>query len=332
DGHTNFTIPATQDRIDYLNNGGLTLPLRLKIVENKILVDFPLISCSIQENDEIICMNNINSQTILSQLYLLLGAEKGNAIKENQLTSYLSTLLWYKYNWGEKYDFTIKRGKKIWKESLDGISQIDAFPVLKARLGKSLPQFVYTLSPDKQTATLQIMNLYQLPQLKQFCDSVFSVINREHVPNLVIDVRNNKGGSSAGVDMLLSYLSHDAYTLYIKTDLKISSYSKRYNEQKHPETYEEIKNLPDGSLFAIRDSFVEGNRDKADIYKGSVTVLVNESTYSGASTFASAIKKSHAGKVLGETGCPTVYFGNYMSFTLPNSRLEYYISLNKFYE
>ena len=68
DGHTNFTIPATQDRIDYLNNGGLTLPLRLKIVENKILVDFPLISCSIQENDEIICMNNINSQTILSQL------------------------------------------------------------------------------------------------------------------------------------------------------------------------------------------------------------------------------------------------------------------------
>lgn len=81
---------------------------------------------------------------------------------------------------------------------------------------------------------------------------------------------------------------HDAYTLYIKTDLKISSYSKRYNEQKHPETYEEIKNLPDGSLFAIRDSFVEGNRDKADIYKGSVTVLVNESTYSGASTFASA--------------------------------------------
>ena len=231
-----------------------------------------------------------------------------------------------------EYNFTIKRGKKIWKESLDGISQIDAFPVLKARLGKSLPQFVYTLSPDKQTATLQIMNLYQLPQLKQFCDSVFSVINREHVPNLVIDVRNNKGGSSAGVDMLLSYLSHDAYTLYIKTDLKISSYSKRYNEQKHPETYEEIKNLPDGSLFAIRDSFVEGNRDKADIYKGSVTVLVNESTYSGASTFASAIKKSHAGKVLGETGCPTVYFGNYMSFTLPNSRLEYYISLNKFYE
>ncbi|MCF2690801.1 hypothetical protein I6E64_17365, partial [Bacteroides fragilis] len=105
-----------------------------------------------------------------------------------------------------------------------------------------------------------------------------------------------------------------------------------YNKQKHPETYEEIKNLPDGSLFAIQDSSVAGNRDKADIYKGTVTVLVNETTYSGASTFASAIKKSHAGKILGETGCPNVYFGNYMSFTLPNSRLEYYVSLNKFYE
>ena len=68
-----------------------------------------------QENDEITCMNNINSQTILSQLYLLLGAEKGNAIKENQLTLYLSTLLWYKYNWGDKYDLTIKRGNRSGK-------------------------------------------------------------------------------------------------------------------------------------------------------------------------------------------------------------------------
>lgn len=49
DGHTNFAIPATPDRIDYLNHGGLTLPLRLKIVDDKIVVDFPLISCSMQE-------------------------------------------------------------------------------------------------------------------------------------------------------------------------------------------------------------------------------------------------------------------------------------------
>lgn len=58
-------------------------------------------------------MNNINSQTILSQLYLLLGAEKGNAIKENQLTSYLSTLLWYKYNWGENMILQLKEEKDL---------------------------------------------------------------------------------------------------------------------------------------------------------------------------------------------------------------------------
>ncbi|EXZ89053.1 hypothetical protein M068_2302 [Bacteroides fragilis str. J38-1] len=60
-------------------------------------------------------MNNINSQTILSQLYLLLGAEKGNAIKENQLTSYLSTLLWYKYNWGENMILQLKEEKRYGK-------------------------------------------------------------------------------------------------------------------------------------------------------------------------------------------------------------------------
>lgn len=93
DGHTSLVIPATPGGINYLNHGGPTLPLRLKVVGDKIMVDFLLISYSIQESDEMTCMDNIDSQTILSQLYLLLGAEKGNTIKENQLTLYLSTLL-----------------------------------------------------------------------------------------------------------------------------------------------------------------------------------------------------------------------------------------------
>lgn len=177
-----------------------------------------------------------------------------------------------------------------------------------------------------------MMNLHQLSQLKQSCNSVFSLVNREHIPNLVTDIRNNKGGSGAGVDILLSYLPHDVYTLYTKTDLRISSHSKLYNKQEHSETYEEIKNLPDGFLFTIRDSPIAGNRDKADIYKGIATILVSETIYSRASTFVSAVKKSRAGKILGETGYPDVYLGNYILFTLPNSQLRYYVSLNKFYE
>lgn len=56
------------------------------------------------------------------------------------------------------------------------------------------------------------------------------MINREYVFNLVIDVRNNKGGLSVGVDMFLLYLLYDVYILYIKIDLKISLYLKWYNE------------------------------------------------------------------------------------------------------
>lgn len=45
-----------------------------------------------------------------------------------------------------------------------------------------------------------------------------------------------------------------------------------------------------------------------------------------------ALNRLSIASVEGETGCPDVYFGNYLHFTLPNSKIDYYISFSKFYE
>lgn len=91
-------------------------------------------------------------------------------------------------------------------------------------------------------------------------------------------------------------------------------------------------NIPDRELFVVKESLIEDNRKEANLYRGKIIVLVNNKTYSGASSFAHVMNKLGIASVEVETGCPTVYFGNFLPFTLPNSKIDYYITFAKFYE
>lgn len=65
-------------------------------------------------------------------------------------------------------------------------------------------------------------------------------------------MRNNTGGSSKCVERLVSYFPHPGYTMYSKSQLKVSAYSKAYNKDRHPEIFRQICHLPDGELFEIK--------------------------------------------------------------------------------
>lgn len=332
DGHSIMEMP-TANRIEYLNQGGKTLPLRLRLSHGKLWVDFPIIKTeAINEKDEIIAINGIPSSDIVNRLYRLKGAERSDAIKDHGLTNNLSTLLWCIYNWEKDYEFEIKtdEGSKIVR--LPGITQAQAFPVLKARLSTPVKQFFYTMEADKKTATLTIKNFFDLNGLTTFCDSVFPLLYKQKISGLTIDIRNNSGGNTQSIEKLMTYLSHNAYRVYARHDLKISQASKMYYKLRHPEEYEEIKDLPEGSIYSRYPDFLPANRNDSTVYTGKLTVLVNENTYSAASTFAAIVECSKAGTVVGQTGCPPVYFGNFITGKLPHSKLIYYISFKKFYD
>lgn len=216
---------------------------------------------------------------------------------------------------------------------LEGVQQSVALKVIRERESKERPEsFTCSFSPDFAKATLTIRNLVQETELKAFCDSVFNEISRRKIMDITIDLRNNTGGSSKCVERLISYFPHPDYSLYSKSQLKVSAYSKAYNKDRHPEIYRQICNLQDGEPFVMEDTPVKSNLKEAELYHGKTTILVNNKTYSGASTLAHTMEKLGIASVEGETGCPEVYFGNYLHFTLPNSKIDYYISFSKFYE
>lgn len=334
DGHSMMLPPITEELIAHAKNNGKTIPLRIKATGNVFLVDYPLNNdTQICKGDTILSINGIHSKDILSRMYSLFASEKGDAIKEYTVSSYLTPLLWHMYQWSESYLFSVKRGNKVWEEKLNGIPQSKALSVIRVKQSNITPaNFTYQLSCDHTKATITIPNVYQELELKQFCDSVFKDINDEKIPELIIDVCNNSGGSSRCVERLISYFPHPDYTLYSKSPIMVSSYSKAYNKEKHKEIYDQICNLPDGSLFVIKGTSIKGNKTETNLYRGKITILVNEKTYSGASTFAHKMQEFGIAKIEGETGCPDVYFGNFLPFTLPNSKIEYFITFAKFFE
>lgn len=334
DGHSMMLPPITSDFVSYVKKDGKTMPLRIKAVENVFVVDYPIVMNSgFNEGDTIFSINGVDSKDILKKAYDLWGSEKDNGIKEAAVNTYLSLLFWHMYRWDDSYVFMVKHGNTIEKKHLEGVPQSMAMNVRRERLSKNKPEsFSCKFSSDYTQATLIIRNVYNEKALKEFCDSVFKEINYRKIPEIIIDMRNNTGGSSQCVERLISYFPHPEYVLYSKSQIKVSTYSKAYNKERHPEIYSQICNIPDGELFVVKESLIEDNRKEANLYRGKIIVLVNNKTYSGASSFAHVMNKLGIASVEGETGCPTVYFGNFLPFTLPNSKIDYYITFAKFYE
>lgn len=334
DGHSMMLPPITSDFVSYVKKDGKTMPLRIKAVENVFVVDYPIVMNSgFNEGDTIFSINGVDSKDILKKAYDLWGSEKDNGIKEAAVNTYLSLLFWHMYRWDDSYVFMVKHGNTIEKKHLEGVPQSMAMKVRRERLSKNKPEsFSCKFSSDYTQATLIIRNVYNEKAMKEFCDSVFKEINYRKIPEIIIDMRNNTGGSSQCVERLISYFPHPEYVLYSKSQIKVSTYSKAYNKERHPEIYSQICNIPDGELFVVKESLIEDNRKEANLYRGKIIVLVNNKTYSGASSFAHVMNKLGIASVEGETGCPTVYFGNFLPFTLPNSKIDYYITFAKFYE
>ena len=130
----------------------------------------------------------------------------------------------------DSYVFVVKHGSKIEKMYLEGVTQSLALKVRKERQSKNKPEsFSCKFSSDYTLATHIIRNVYNEKALKEFCDSVFK--NYRKVLEIIIDMCNNTGGSSQCVERLISYFPHLEYTLFSKSQIKVSTYSKAYNKE-----------------------------------------------------------------------------------------------------
>ena len=169
---------------------------------------------------------------------------------------------------------------------------------------------------------------YNLKKFKSFCEKTFRRIKNEQIKELIIDIRNNGGGSSSLCKELMQYISKVPFAILDSTFVKISKelVSRNYFDWLDSAEVKigTVKKFSEKTKIQLRDNPLR--------FTGNCYLLTNGRTFSSAVIFASAFQCYNVGKIIGsETRGVTVNYGDLYRFYLPNTGLDIHVSTKKFY-
>ena len=179
---------------------------------------------------------------------------------------------------------------------------------------------------------LTVRAMGDLPRFTQFAKKVFRSLQEKQTPYLIIDMRENGGGSSAIGDELYAYLSSEPYypgKMSAKISKPIMEWYKR-ERQQHP-LYQEVLNCPIGDFIETPKSYREQPKSVEYPFKGNTFLLMGPKTYSSGHMFAGLFKCHDIGTAVGQaTGQASKTVGDSFFFRLPNSGIGINVSYKIF--
>ncbi len=369
----------TEVNVDYLNflkTQKSFLPYALKYIEGKIIFNNP--NTVIPVGSRVVSINGMSDTDIMTAFYKYYPAD-GFTVTEKLSASVNSSFgIRYLLEYGLTDSFNIRfippsagsasegnpltasvaksAAKNPAQVTLPSVTLGEREVNLKRSHSAALDSLTdFRLTPsysfqkvDEQTGLLNLRVFSMAtgvedPAFKvyaRFIDSVFNVLNSHKVPNLIIDVRGNPGGSDPTFEEPMMYLTDHsfkentlAYTIFdevpyeqyfwgVSTDHKMAA-----------------QELEQGKLF-LKDRFpklVNGKNPQAQkhnpvyhpknpAYNGKVYLLIDERVASAASHFASLVKGyARNATIVGVETCGGYYVHNGhipLVYQLPNSKIK----------
>lgn len=156
--------------------------------------------------------------------------------------------------------------------------------------------------------------------LSRVIDSIFSLVRRDGVNRLVIDISSNSGGNSSVGDVLLQHFYSGSYRTYQCNWRRSEEYLHLLQSWgANQPGYQQMK---PGSVLHFASDTVQV-ADNPQRFTGKVYVRIGSGTFSSAIMFATVIKDNALAKLVGQEpngGHPT-HFGELYNCTLPNTGL-----------
>lgn len=200
------------------------------------------------------------------------------------------------------------------------------------------------LDKDSSTAYIQVKSFSGVYS-KKFYENAFEKIKNARSKYLIIDVRNNYGGSLEEIHKLYSFLSPEPYILIKPSELNSATTPLKTNYFRKSNALQYTFKTLAYPAFFFAQTFSTYKKDgkyyykiKADklskpdknAFSGKIFVLINGASFSASSILTSKLKNDKRAVLVGEeTGGANdgTVAGFYSYQTLPNSRIDLPIGL-----
>lgn len=176
---------------------------------------------------------------------------------------------------------------------------------------------------------------------RQFTDSCFAILSKDTIKNLIIDMRENGGGSEGNEDYLFSWLTDHPYIKYDSVELSgfefsFINYTDYAGDSDKAALYKELHDeneLTNSGRIIRKRKLYKPAPPRSNSFKGHLYILTSGWTYSGGAEFCSLVREHSNAIFIGqETGGG--YYGNtsgtILELTLPVTKLRIDIPILKF--
>jgi hypothetical protein len=229
----------------------------------------------------------------------------------------------------------------------DGSSKTDVRYISPPRKKEYTEPYSYHIFPEYDACFMVINSFGKPDKLEQYANKfkeTFKVIKEKGITHLIIDVRENQGGSGLTGDEILKYLAKQPFHQIEKVEQRLvpalfdlcEQYGLDINKIMADEYGIDLENLKSkgdyksGITVAGQVPF-KNPHESSDRFKGSVYLLIAKPTFSAASNFAAAVKYFRMGTLIGqETSGEKDHYGQVLPIQLPHSGLKGQVSTAHF--
>jgi hypothetical protein len=354
----NYTEPP-QALVEYFNRRKAFFPFAMKYIDDRMIFNShtPLIPVGAR----VVRINGVQDTVLMHSFYKYLTADGFNMTQKRSGSVNRSYGLRYLYEYGLQDSFSISfiapgsSGEQTvtvpavtLEERNAKFAKRHSAPVDSIIDYKVQPSYSFRmLNPSTGVLSFRIFSMAgdaDDPAFKpyvKYLDSVFLLLSQQQVPNLVLDIRSNPGGSDPNFEQPMMYLTDSsfkenrlAYSI-ITPDIPYEKYFWGISTSHRMDSAEK----EDGKMF-LRDYFpalVNGKNiqnakynpvyhPKSPGYKGKLYMLIDEDVASAGSHLASLVKAYARNVTI--VGVETVggyyYHNGHMPliYELPNSKIK----------
>ncbi|HPF16645.1 MAG TPA: S41 family peptidase [Thermotogota bacterium] len=191
---------------------------------------------------------------------------------------------------------------------------------------KKRDDYGYRLTDDGKTAIFWLDTCDYTDDYLNAVDDFFKEVKNKGIQKVVVDIRENTGGSSMVVWPFLQYLGvtktkdFDASIQYSGITIKRRHITMM---NRFLRTLRKITSF--GNLYLEKAPYTK------NIFDGDLYVMVSGKTFSSGNFFAVMLSDNKLAKTVGTpTGNEPSAYGDPIIFTCKNSRLQFYISYKRF--